>query len=161
LGSFAAAARALDSAVTTITRTVDRLEQQLNTKLLERGPHGATLTEAGEKVYDLAFTMERSAEALENSVLNIESALEGRVKFAARDALAGLILSTRLPSFLDKNSLIDVVLDTEQRADRLMAGEVDLTLTLSAPTHPDLVAVPLAHFHFNLGRAAERNSKVS
>jgi len=82
LGSFAAAARALDSAVTTITRTVDRLEQQLNTKLPERGPHGATLTEAGEKVYDLAFTMERSAEALEHSVLNIESALEGRVKIA-------------------------------------------------------------------------------
>jgi len=149
LGSFAAAARALDSALTTITRAVDRLEERLNTKLLERGPQGATLTEAGEKVYDLAFTMERSAEALENNVLNSESALEGRVKIAARDGLAGLILSTRLPSFLDSNPLIDVVLDTEQKADRLMAGEVDLTLTFSAPTHPDLVAVPLAYFHFN------------
>lgn len=145
LGSFAAAARALDSAVTTITRTVDRLEERLNTKLLERGPHGATLTDAGEKVYDFASTMERSAEALENTVLNSESALEGRVKIAARDGLAGLILSTRLPSFLDSNPLIDVVLDTEQTASNkwamaLIAGVASLgaaaiASTASAKTH--------------------------
>lgn len=43
LGSFAAGGRALESAVTTITRTVDRLEERLNTKLLERGPQGDVL----------------------------------------------------------------------------------------------------------------------
>ena len=148
-GSFAAAARALESALTTITRAVDRLEQALNTKLLERGPQGVALTDAGEKIYDLAFTMERSAETLENLVLNSESALEGRVKIAARDGLAGLILSTQLPPFLDEHPNIDVMLDTARHADRPMAGEVDLTLTFSAPTQPDLVAAPLAHFHFN------------
>ena len=148
-GSFAAAARALDTAVTTITRSVDRLEQALNTKLLERGQHGATLTEAGEKIYDLAFTMERSAEALEKLVLNSESALEGRVKIAARDGLAGLILSARLLPFLDEHPNIDLMLDTAQQSDRPMAGEVDLTLTFAPPTQPDLVATPIAHFHFN------------
>ena len=39
---------------------------------------------------------------------------------------------------LDQNPVIAVVLDTEQRVDRLMAGEVDLTLTFSTPTHPAL-----------------------
>ena len=148
-GSFAAAARALDYALTTVTRAVERLEQALNTKLLERGPLGVTLTDAGEKIYDLAFTMERSAEALEKLVLNSESALEGRVKIAARDGLAGLILSTQLLPFLDEHPNIDVMLDTAQRSDRPMAGEVDLTLTFEPPTQPDLVAAPLAHFHFN------------
>ncbi len=147
-GSFGAAARALDSVLTTITRGVDRLEERLNTKLFERGPRGVSLTEVGARAYDLALTMERSSKALENAVLNSESALEGRVKVAARDGLAGLILSTQLPNFLHDNSRIDVVLDTAQHPDRPMAGEVDLTLTFSAPAPPDLVAAPLAHFHF-------------
>jgi DNA-binding transcriptional LysR family regulator len=147
-GSFGAAARALDSVLTTITRGVDRLEERLNTKLFERGPQGVSLTEAGVRVYDMALTMERSSRALENAVLNTESALEGRVKVAARDGLAGLILSTQLPRFLDDNPKIDVVLDTDRLPDRPMAGEVDLTLTFTAPALPDLVAAPLAHFHF-------------
>jgi len=145
-GSFGAAARALDAALTTITRGVDRLESSLNTKLFERGPQGVSLTEPGARVYDLALTMERSSRALENAILNSESTLEGRVKVAARDGLAGLILSTQLLTFLDDNPRIDVVLDTARHPDRPMAGEVDLTLTFAAPTHPDLVAAPLAHF---------------
>ena len=148
-GSFGAAARALDAALTTITRGVDRLETSLNTKLFERGPQGVSLTEPGARVYDLALTMERSSRALENAILNSESTLEGRVKVAARDGLAGLILSTQLLTFLDDNPRIDVVLDTARHPDRPMAGEVDLTLTFAAPTHPDLVAAPLAHFHFS------------
>ena len=148
-GSFAAAARALDCALTTITRAVDRLEQALNTKLIERGPQGVTLTDAGEKIYDLAYTMERSAEALEKLVLNSESALEGRVKIAARDGLAELILSPQLLPFLEEHPNIDVMLDTAHQSDRPMAGEVDLTLTFAPPTQPDLVSAPLAHFHFN------------
>ena len=148
-GSFGAAARALGAALTTITRGVDRLEGRLNTKLFERGPQGVSLTVPGAKVYDLALTMERSSRALENAILNSESALEGRVKLAARDGLTELILSSQLLRFLDSNSRIDVVLDAAQLPDRPMAGEVDLTLTFSAPTLPDLVAAPLAHFHFS------------
>jgi DNA-binding transcriptional LysR family regulator len=148
LGSFSAAAKALEASLTRITRTVDRLERQLNTKLFERGPLGASLTEAGAGIYDLAFTMERSAETIENLVFNSESALEGRVKIAARDGLAGLILSTQLPGFLDDFPLINVVLDTAPQADKPLAGEIDITLTFSPPPSVDLVCVPLAHFHF-------------
>ena len=103
----------------------------------------APLTAAGVKVDDPAFTKERSAEALENGVLNSESSLEGRVKIAAHDGPADLILSARLASILDQNPVIDVGLDTEQRVERLMAGEVDLTLTFSTPTHANLVALAL------------------
>ena len=148
-GSFAAAGRALDYALTTVTRAVDRLELALNTKLLERGPQGVALTDAGAKIYDLAFTMERSAEALERLVLNSESALEGRVKIAARDGLADLIVSMQLLPFLEEHPNIDVMLDTAQESDRPMDGAVDLTLTFAPTNHPDFVAAPLAHFHFN------------
>ena len=150
LGSFGAAARALDIGLTTITRAVDRLEERLNTKLLIRGPQGVTLTEAGERAYDSALTMERAAENFETHVLDSENTPEGRVKLAAPDGLAGVFLPPHLPEFLRGNPRIDLIIDSGLWPDRPIASEVDLTLTFSQPKNPDMVAVPLAYFHYTL-----------
>jgi DNA-binding transcriptional LysR family regulator len=150
LGSFGAAARALDIGLTTVTRAVDRLEERLNTKLLIRGPQGVTLTEAGERSYDSALTMERAAESFETVVLDSESTPEGRVQLAAPDGIAGMLLPPRLPEFLRANPKIDLIIDSGLWADRPIGGEADLTLTFEEPRNPDLVATPLAYFHYTL-----------
>jgi DNA-binding transcriptional LysR family regulator len=148
LGSFGAAARALEIGLTTVTRAVDRLEERLNTKLLVRGPQGVTLTEAGERAYDSALTMERAAEIFENLILDSESLPEGRVRLAAPDGLAGVFLPRHLPEFLRANPKIDLAIDGGLWPDRPLVGEVDLTLTFAEPKNPDMVAIPLAYFHF-------------
>jgi len=148
LGSFGAAARALDIGLTTITRAVDRLEERLNTKLLLRGPQGVTLTEAGERAYDSALAMERAAETFETHVLDSETTPEGRVKLSAQAGLAGLLLSPQLPEFLRANPKIDLIIDAGLWPDRPLGGDADLTLTFAEPKNPDLVAIPLAYFHY-------------
>jgi DNA-binding transcriptional LysR family regulator len=150
LGSFTKAAQALDCALTTVTRAVDRLESGLNTRLLERGPNGVSLTAAGEGGFELALTMENSAVDFERLVANTEGRPSGRVKLAARDGFAELILARQLPRFLTDNPDIEVGLDTAQQLDQRLGGEVDLTLTFSPPNNPDLVSVALGHLHFNL-----------
>jgi DNA-binding transcriptional LysR family regulator len=148
LGSFGAAARSLDIGLTTITRAVDRLEERLNTKLLVRGPQGVTLTESGERAYDSALTMERAAESFEHLIVDSESTPEGRVRLAAPDGLAGVLLPRHIPEFLRANPKIDLIVDCGLWQDRPLAGEVDLTLTFAEPKHPDMVAIPLAYFHY-------------
>jgi len=148
LGSFGAAARALDIGLTTVTRAVDRLEERLNTKLLVRGPQGVTLTESGERAYDSALTMERAAENFENLILDSESAPEGRVRLAAPDGLAGVFLPRYVPEFLRANPKIDLVIDGGLWPDKPLVGETDLTLTFAEPKNPDMVAIPLAYFHY-------------
>ncbi len=148
LGSFGAAARALDIGLTTITRAVDRLEERLNTKLLLRGPQGVTLTEAGERAYDSALVMERAAETFETHVLDSETAPEGRVRLSAHDGLAGILLPPHLPEFLRANPKIDLIIDSGLWPDRPISGDVDLTLTFVEPKNPDMVAIPLAYFHY-------------
>jgi DNA-binding transcriptional LysR family regulator len=98
LGSFGAAARNLGLGLTTVTRTVERLEERLAAKLFTRGPHGVTLTEAGVLAYDRALSMERVAEQLEREIVNSEKAPEGRVKISAPDGVAGIFLPPSWPS---------------------------------------------------------------
>ncbi|MDR3506308.1 MAG: LysR family transcriptional regulator [Caulobacteraceae bacterium] len=155
LGSFGAAARTLDMGLTTITRAVDRLEERLNTKLLIRGPQGVTLTEAGERAYDSALTMERAAESFEHQVSNSENTVEGRVRLAAPDGLAGVFLPPHMPEFLRANPRIDLVIDCGLWPDRPMLGEIDMSLTFTEPKNPDMVAIPLAYFHYTLFASRE------
>ena len=155
LGSFGAVARNLGLGLTTVTRTVDRLEEQLAAKLFTRGPHGVTLTEAGTLAYDRALSMERVAEQLEREIVNSEKAPEGRVKISAPDGVAGIFLPPFMAEFVRANPKIDLAVDCDLWPDRPMAGDADLALTFQEPKHPDAVATPLAHFHYALFASRE------
>jgi DNA-binding transcriptional LysR family regulator len=155
LGSFGAAARNLNLGLTTVTRTVDRLEERLAAKLFTRGPHGVTLTEAGVLAYDRALSMERVAEQLEREIVNSEKAPEGRVKISAPDGVAGIFLPPFMAEFVRANPKIDLAVDCDLWPDRPMAGDADLALTFQEPKNPDAVATPLAHFHYALFASQE------
>lgn len=51
-GSLAAAARVLQLSQATVTRSVTRLEQRLDSTLLLRGPRGVSLSPAGARFAD-------------------------------------------------------------------------------------------------------------
>ncbi|HEX4182653.1 MAG TPA: LysR family transcriptional regulator [Caulobacteraceae bacterium] len=155
LGSFGAAARALKLGLTTVTRSVDRLETSLNTKLFVRGHQGVSLTHSGSMAYDRALTMERTAEQLEHELADCETIAEGPVTVAAPDGIGGLFLAPFMSEFLRANPKIDLLIDCGLWPDRPLAGEVDLTLTFSEPRHSDVVATPLAHFHYGLFASPE------
>jgi DNA-binding transcriptional LysR family regulator len=153
-GSFGAAARALGQGLTTVTRAVDRLELSLSLKLLVRGHQGVTLTRAGKVAYDRALTMERMAAQLEHELADSEELAEGVVAIAAPDGIGGLFLAPYMAEFLRANPKIDLMIDCGL-PDRPIEGQIDLTLTFTEPTQPDLVAVPLAHFHYGLFASRE------
>jgi DNA-binding transcriptional LysR family regulator len=155
LGSFGAAARALKLGLTTVTRAVDRLEGQLNAKLLTRGPQGVGLTEAGKLAHDRALSMERFAEQLEIEVADCERLPEGRVRLAAPDGVAGMFLSPAMAEFIRANPKIDLMIDCDLWPDRPLGGEADIALTFEEPKHPDAIATPLAHFHYALFASRE------
>jgi DNA-binding transcriptional LysR family regulator len=149
-GGFGAAARALGASQSTITRRVDELEHRLNARLFVRGPQGVELTEAGRLAYDRVLTMERSAEAIENMILNTETSPQGEVGIAAPDGVAGVLLAPAAAEFLRENPKISLRFDCALWSEHPMDGRTDLCLTFVEPTHPDLIARPIAHFHYGL-----------
>ena len=155
LGSFGAGARALKLGLTTVTRAVERLETNLNTKLFIRGPQGVSLTRSGSLAYDRASTMERAAQQLELELADCEKSPEGPVTIATPDGIGGLFLAPFMTEFLRANPKIDLLIDCGLWPDRPLAGEVDLTVTFSEPKQSEVVATPLAHFHYQLFASRE------
>jgi DNA-binding transcriptional LysR family regulator len=149
-GGFGAAARALGVSQSTITRRVEELEYRLNARLFTRSPHGVSLTEAGKLAHERVRTMESSAEALENLIVNIEDQPEGSVGVSAPDGVAGVFLTTFMAEFLRANPKIRLRFDCGLWPDHPLGGDTDLCLTFVEPTQADLIARPIAHFHYGL-----------
>lgn len=149
-GGFGAAARALGVSQSTITRRIDELEYRLNARLFVRGPQGVSLSDAGRQAYDFVRTMESSAEALEHLIVDAEDKAEGGVGVAAPDGIAGLFLTPFMPEFLRENPKIDLRFDCGLWPDHPLKGDADISLTFSEPTQSDLIARPIAHFHYAL-----------
>jgi DNA-binding transcriptional LysR family regulator len=149
-GGFGAAARALSVSPSTVTRHIDELESRLDAKLLLRGAQGVSLTDAGHAIFDHVRTMERSAAALEREVLGRDSRLEGEVRLAMPDGLAAFVVAPAMPEFLRSNPKIHLVMDCGLWPDHPLDGDIDVCLTYSEPTNPDMIARPIAHTHYAL-----------
>lgn len=147
-GSFGAAARALGMSASTLTRALDQLEARLDAKLLVRSPNGVSLTPAGEAAFARVQSMERQAAALEMELAGFDRSPSGAVKLACPDGIGGAFLTPWLPDFIRANPDIQLIVDCGLWPDRPLDGEIDIALTFSKPEQPDVIARPLAHFHY-------------
>jgi DNA-binding transcriptional LysR family regulator len=155
LGGFGAAARALGVGQPTVSKRIEDLELRLNTKLLNRGPQGVTLTEAGEVVFDKVQTMERAALDIESLVSNADKREEGTVGVAAPDGIGAFILAPAIANLFRTYPKISVSLDCGLwPADRLPAS-IDIALQFDQAVSAEFLATPLAYVHYALfGSAA-------
>jgi DNA-binding transcriptional LysR family regulator len=150
MGSITQAAAALGLTQPTVTRRIEELEGRLGAKLLNRTAEGLSLTEAGELVYDRVMTMERSAGAIERLVFNKDREEQGRVGVLAPDGVAAFVLAPNLPDFLRTNPKISVSLDCGFWPDSPLSSEIDVSLQFDPVSNPDIVATPIATFHYGL-----------
>lgn len=79
-GSFLSAATCLGISRTTLRRQVDALEARAGARLIERGPRGVVLTEAGARLARGGRSMEREFGALLTSVRDADDEAEGEVR---------------------------------------------------------------------------------
>ena len=147
-GGINAAARALRLSPSTVTRTVEELERQLNVMLFVRSPRGVTLTEAGEIAFQRVLTMERTAATLELEIGDLEALPEGKVKIAAPDGVAGYFVTPFMAEFLRAHPGLDLSIDCGLWPDRPLDGEAELTLTYEEPTAGDVIGRPIAYMHY-------------
>lgn len=147
-GSFGAAARALGMSTSTLTRSVETLETRLGAKLLVRGSQGVRLTPAGVIAFKRVQAMERAAASLEMELAGHDKSPAGVVKISAPDGIGGAFLTQHVTEFLRANPEIDLVMDCGLWVDRPLEGEVDVALTFTKPTQEEVIARPLAYFHY-------------
>ena len=98
-GSFTRAAERLHMTQPAVTFQIKQLEERLNTRLLERGPSGITLTAAGEIVQAYADRILELNEELGTRVAELTDELTGTLNIGTSTTIAAYWLPQLLEGF--------------------------------------------------------------
>ncbi len=95
-GQITAAARRLNISQPPLSYELGKLEDELETKLVVRGPRACTLTEAGQLLYERAVRLLAMAQATKAEVACVGKGMTGCLRLACVPSAAGLVPGARL-----------------------------------------------------------------
>lgn len=146
-GSFSAAAREMNTSVTSIARHVSALEDMLGVRLLNRTTRRQSLTDAGQHYVVRLSDFLRNLETLKQEVSSYQADVRGVLKVHMRVSLGNEVVVPALPEFLkDHPDLkLDVTL-TDDRVDLVAAG-VDVAVWLGELSDSSMIVRQLAPSH--------------
>ncbi|KAE9541934.1 LysR family transcriptional regulator [Ursidibacter maritimus] len=127
-GSMQAAANLLSLTPSAITQAIQKLETQLNIKLLNRTTRKLSLTEAGDIFYQHAAKMQQSAEDAMKSVEILRSQPIGQLTIACVTGLTDSLLTSAFKSVLDNHPEFRLNLLFEDTVIDLLEQRVDIAL---------------------------------
>jgi DNA-binding transcriptional LysR family regulator len=139
-GTLSAAARLLRVDQSTMSRRLAALEQSAGARLFDRTPAGYVLTAAGEAVRSRVEELESHALAIERQLLGQDTQPTGQVRLAASDSFAAWFLVPRLASLHTLYPGIRLELVTGNQPVNLARREADISLRLTKPKEPNLIA---------------------
>lgn len=111
-GQVTAAARRLRISQPPLSHELARLEGELGTQLVRRGPRGVILTEAGRLLYERGKRILEMASAAEHEVSSVGRGLTGTLRLAVCPSAAGLAPGPRLRELAAR--FPDVTLDVRE-----------------------------------------------
>jgi len=140
-GSLSEAADELGMSIPTISRRIDGLETQLALKLLQRGPRGARLTEAGHAILQVA---EPGARQLSQIARRARALQEGpnlpAVRISATESVIADVLAPRLDRLRAQDPSISIDLEVSNDIANLNAGRTDVAIRMVRPAEETLIA---------------------
>lgn len=147
-GTLSGAARQLGELPSTISRTLNLLEQQLGARLLHRSTRRLTLTEAGRHYYEQAHDILLRMQMLEEAVSQQATHPQGTLRITAPYGLLNLVLSPWLSKFHRSYPQIDLQINANNEEVDLVEHGFDLALRVGHLKNSTLVARRLWNFHY-------------
>ena len=137
-GSFASAARKLNSSRSRISEQVALLEKDLGVRLLQRSTRQLTITTEGQQVYEQARQLPNILQGIE--AIATPEAPSGRVAITMNHDIAHKYVLPVLSQFqaLYPQVQLDLILD-DSRVD-LIAEQIDLAIRIGIPKDDSLIA---------------------
>ena len=150
LGSFSAAAREQNVAVSVVTRGVDRLETGYGVTLLRRSTHGLSATPEGlelaQEARDLLARMEDISAALSRQ----RGRVAGAVRLASSQEICEVLVVPHLARLREKHPSLRIELVAEDRVADLVTDGIDVALRTTLGTSDSVVARELGTFERGL-----------
>jgi DNA-binding transcriptional LysR family regulator len=138
--SFSEAARRLGMPVSTVSRRVAELEDQLGVRLLDRSTRNLRLTNLGSEVLEYAQRSAEASEAVQSIVSNQQSNVIGMLRLSAPPNISDTLLTPLVSAFQASYPNVRVrILIAERFVDHINDG-VDIAFRLGALKDSSLVA---------------------
>lgn len=125
-GSLGGAARRLGLSHPTVGRRLRALQDDTGQVLLQRGPEGFLLTEAGRAILQQAETMEAQALAIERRLAGEDSQPAGILRISASDWFGSLVLAPVIAELRSRFPRLILELISEPRLFDLSRREADV-----------------------------------
>jgi DNA-binding transcriptional LysR family regulator len=150
--SFTRAAEKLYRTQPAISLAIQRLENDLGERLLDRSGRDLTLTEAGRMVFDCARRQENLQRELSNQLAELRNKAIGRLVVGANESMT-LYLLPYICQFRQQYPKIKLVVQRSRSTelpDHLMAGDVDFGIISYRPDDERFDSVPIYTDHLSL-----------
>ncbi len=132
-GQILSAAKSLNLNHATVARKLDRLEEELGTKLFERRTNGSSLTAAGEALLTRAERIESEVLQAGSEIAGAQAALSGTVRVGAPDGFGTFHLARALGQFANAHPDLTIQLVPLPRSFSLSRREADIVVTIDRP----------------------------
>jgi len=148
--SFSEAARRLKMPISTVSRKIAELEDQLGVRLLERSTRSLRLTELGTEVLEHAIRSAEISEAVRSIVSNRLSDVSGTLRLSAPPSISDTLLTPLISAFQASYPNVRIqVLVTDRFVDHIAEG-VDLVFRLGPLKDSSLVGRKLLTYRHQL-----------
>jgi len=146
--SFSEAARRLNMPVSTVSRRVAELEQELGVQLLERSTRNLRLTDIGHEIYKHARHGLELSDAVHDIVSDHHALVCGTLRVSAPPSLSDSLLVPLIAALQNAHPQVSVQALITERVVDLMAEGVDVAFFVGLPQNPELVTrVVLTYRH--------------
>ncbi|NWE39329.1 LysR family transcriptional regulator [Pseudomonas yamanorum] len=153
-GSLGAAAKLLGVSHPTVGRRLHVLEQAGGEVFFRRTSSGLVLTDIGERIFELAEDMERSALTIERRIAGESDQPEGLLRISSADWFACYVLGPVLDELLRRHPLIVPEVIAGHRLFDLTRREADIAFRIVPFTEPDIVQRRLTTLSYGLYASA-------
>ncbi len=132
-GSLSGAGESLGMAASSISRQLDRLEQELNTTLLNRSTRSLTLTDAGRVFFTEAKRILGEVEALSLRLGTPDSEPGGWVRVSVLESFGRTRIAPLIPRFLERYPKVRVEIDLNNQLADLHRERFDIAIRIGQP----------------------------
>ena len=146
LGNMSAAARALNSPKSSISRSLSRLEVAAGAPLVERSTRHLRLTDAGHLLLRHARRILDDVGDAENAMSGLIGVPRGTLRVSTPFTFAAGPLAPMLPGFMALYPEVRVVLIVDNRMIDLQTEEVDVAIRIGPLQSSDLIARRIATY---------------
>jgi DNA-binding transcriptional LysR family regulator len=150
LESFSAAAEEMDTAPSSVSRTIAGLEAELGARLFQRTTRAMQPTDAGARLYEKASALIEDWEDLRAAIRGEDREPRGRLRVTASIAFARMVIAPMLPHFAKAYPEVQVELALSDQRVNLIENQIDVAIRHGAMEDSSLIARRLLSASYRL-----------